>query len=348
MAAQHSRNVAPRSRSRPIEAPWLRSGRRAKVARRRCVPPSSPASTRSRRVTASPSKTTSSAARSPSPTTAPSAPAPRSAVAAPRSKARASPSSPRPAPRGSRPPSACSSAAASRSRSRRSTPPSELAWFGDDAGADALIVSADLAAIGPDATALLLYTSGTTGKPKGARITHDNLAVQAALLREAWGYREGDRLLHALPLHHLHGLGISLLTTLLAGSAARLLPRFDAVRVWNESPSAPPTAPPASSAAPRSISSRAAATSSAPWKSKKPCATTPLWPRSPSSAYPTRSGVIASSPSSSLRLAARPRAPPRPSAPGPGIAWPRTRSRARRSSSRPCLVTPWARSSSRS
>ena len=143
-------------------------------------------------------------------------------------------------------------------------PPHELAWFGDDAGADALIVSTDLAAhgaelargrrvlavetladgpreepaaiaaIGPEETALLLYTSGTTGKPKGAMITHDNLAVQAALLREAWGYREEDRLLHALPLHHLHGLGISLLTTLLAGSSARLLPRFEAQRVWNE------------------------------------------------------------------------------------------------------------------
>jgi malonyl-CoA/methylmalonyl-CoA synthetase len=146
-------------------------------------------------------------------------------------------------------------------------PPGELAWFGDDAGADALIVSADLAAraadlaqnrrvfqvetiadgpreeassipeiaaIAADATALLLYTSGTTGKPKGAMITHENLAVQAALLREAWGFNEDDRLLHALPLHHLHGLGISLLTTLLAGSAARLLPRFDAARVWNE------------------------------------------------------------------------------------------------------------------
>ena len=143
-------------------------------------------------------------------------------------------------------------------------PPGELAWFGDDAGADTLIVSADLAAragdlaqnrrvlpvetiadgpreestsieaIAADDTALLLYTSGTTGKPKGAMLTHENLAVQAALLREAWGFCEDDRLLHALPLHHLHGLGISLLTTLLAGSASRLLPRFEAARVWNE------------------------------------------------------------------------------------------------------------------
>jgi malonyl-CoA/methylmalonyl-CoA synthetase len=143
-------------------------------------------------------------------------------------------------------------------------PPGELAWFGDDAGADTLILSADLAAravdlarsrrvvavetiadgpreeaaaiaaIAPDDTALLLYTSGTTGKPKGAMLTHGNLAMQAALLREAWGFSENDRLLHALPLHHLHGLGISLLTTLLAGSAARMLPRFEAARVWNE------------------------------------------------------------------------------------------------------------------
>jgi malonyl-CoA/methylmalonyl-CoA synthetase len=83
-------------------------------------------------------------------------------------------------------------------------------------------------------TALLLYTSGTTGKPKGAMITHANLAVQGELLRAAWGYGPGDTLLHALPLHHLHGLGISVLTTLLAGARVRMLPRFDAKRVWEE------------------------------------------------------------------------------------------------------------------
>jgi malonyl-CoA/methylmalonyl-CoA synthetase len=145
-------------------------------------------------------------------------------------------------------------------------PPSELAWFADDAGADAIVISDDLAdraalmtrdrrvfraadlgdgparegqgdatdALSPDATALLLYTSGTTGKPKGAMISHENLAVQARLVGEAWGFHEGDRLLHALPLHHLHGLGISLLTALCAGATARMLPRFDAARVWDE------------------------------------------------------------------------------------------------------------------
>lgn len=147
-------------------------------------------------------------------------------------------------------------------------PAAELAWFCGDAGADTLILSddlvplaagaeggglaagrrvlrlAELAATEPregaamreipaEATAMLLYTSGTTGKPKGAMLTHANLAVQAELLREAWGFRDGDALLHALPLHHLHGISVALLTVLLAGGRVRMLPRFDARRVWD-------------------------------------------------------------------------------------------------------------------
>lgn len=140
-------------------------------------------------------------------------------------------------------------------------PAAELAWFAADADAEIVIVGeehddragpmkegrrvlrpADLAAAPPGEpaeveasdTALLLYTSGTTGKPKGARITHENAFVQASLLHQAWGYTAFDRLLHALPLHHLHGLGISLLTSILAGACSRMLPRFDAQRVWEE------------------------------------------------------------------------------------------------------------------
>ncbi len=79
--------------------------------------------------------------------------------------------------------------------------------------------------------ALQLYTSGTTGKPKGAVITHANLAVQQHLVREAWGFREGDVLLHALPLHHMHGLAIALLTALGAGATTRLT-TFDAPAIW--------------------------------------------------------------------------------------------------------------------
>jgi malonyl-CoA/methylmalonyl-CoA synthetase len=142
-------------------------------------------------------------------------------------------------------------------------PDAELAWFADDAEADLVVTSPDLAdraeafaggrrvidtvALAEGAprepagtgaragdTALMLYTSGTTGRPKGARITHANAAVQAALLHDAWGWSPADTLVHALPLHHLHGLGISLLTSLLAGGATRMLPRFDAERVWDE------------------------------------------------------------------------------------------------------------------
>ena len=143
-------------------------------------------------------------------------------------------------------------------------PAAELAWFVEDAGVRRIIASDDLLGVAaplaaggialragdlaggsrrggsaaadlePDAAALLLYTSGTTGRPKGALLTHRNLATQAALLREAWRISEDDTLLHALPLHHLHGLGISLLTALLAGSRVRMLPRFDAARVASE------------------------------------------------------------------------------------------------------------------
>jgi malonyl-CoA/methylmalonyl-CoA synthetase len=86
----------------------------------------------------------------------------------------------------------------------------------------------------PSDPALMLYTSGTTGKPKGALLTHANLAMQQALLREAWGWSPADELLHVLPLHHMHGLCIALLSALGAGAAVRMLPAFDAGRVFRE------------------------------------------------------------------------------------------------------------------
>lgn len=90
----------------------------------------------------------------------------------------------------------------------------------------------------PDTPALQLYTSGTTGRPKGAVITHGNLAVQQRLVAEAWGFTRDDTLLHALPLHHMHGLAIALLTAVGAGARVRMLDftgrSFDAARVWDE------------------------------------------------------------------------------------------------------------------
>jgi malonyl-CoA/methylmalonyl-CoA synthetase len=86
------------------------------------------------------------------------------------------------------------------------------------------------AAVESGAPALILYTSGTTGKPKGAVHTHGSLGTIVDALAAAWRLGEEDRLLHCLPLHHLHGLVVGLLGCLAAGSACELEPDFDAAR----------------------------------------------------------------------------------------------------------------------
>ena len=80
----------------------------------------------------------------------------------------------------------------------------------------------------PGDLAALLYTSGTTGQPKGAMLTHANLFSNAQVLHEAWGFREGDVLLHMLPIFHTHGLFVACHTALLNGSPIIFCPRFDA------------------------------------------------------------------------------------------------------------------------
>ncbi|MEM8934772.1 MAG: AMP-binding protein, partial [Acidobacteriota bacterium] len=80
--------------------------------------------------------------------------------------------------------------------------------------------------------ALLLYTSGTTGRPKGVPLSHGNLRAQIAGMVEAWGWTPEDRIVELLPLHHLHGIVNVVLTALWTGATIRLLPRFDAERVW--------------------------------------------------------------------------------------------------------------------
>ena len=78
-----------------------------------------------------------------------------------------------------------------------------------------------------DAVAMILYTSGTTGAPKGALLTHANLDAQTRILEEAWAISASDVLLHALPMHHLHGIVVAFLTTLFAGGSVIALPKFD-------------------------------------------------------------------------------------------------------------------------
>jgi malonyl-CoA/methylmalonyl-CoA synthetase len=83
----------------------------------------------------------------------------------------------------------------------------------------------------PGDLAAILYTSGTTGRSKGAMLSHANLESSARGLRAAWGWRDDDVLLHALPVFHVHGLFVALHCALLGGTPMIFLPRFDAAAV---------------------------------------------------------------------------------------------------------------------
>ncbi len=76
--------------------------------------------------------------------------------------------------------------------------------------------------------AAIVYTSGTTGRSKGAMLTRGNLASNAAVLAHAWRFTQNDVLLHTLPLFHVHGLFAAINTVLASGSSLLLLPKFDA------------------------------------------------------------------------------------------------------------------------
>jgi malonyl-CoA/methylmalonyl-CoA synthetase len=80
---------------------------------------------------------------------------------------------------------------------------------------------------GAEDTAVLLYSSGTTGVPKGAMLTHGNLAANTRTLVETWGFSTDDCLLHALPVYHAHGLFVALGCVMMSGSSMIFLPRFN-------------------------------------------------------------------------------------------------------------------------
>jgi malonyl-CoA/methylmalonyl-CoA synthetase len=79
-----------------------------------------------------------------------------------------------------------------------------------------------------DDLAAILYTSGTTGRSKGAMLTHRNLGSNARSLTEAWRFTDADRLIHALPIFHTHGLFVACNVTLMAGGSLYFMARFDA------------------------------------------------------------------------------------------------------------------------
>ena len=93
-------------------------------------------------------------------------------------------------------------------------------------------------AFAADSVAAIVYTSGTTGRPKGAMLTRANLASNAAVLARAWHFTAEDVLLHVLPLFHVHGLFAAINTVLASASGLLLLPRFDSAAVLEHLPAA--------------------------------------------------------------------------------------------------------------
>jgi len=91
---------------------------------------------------------------------------------------------------------------------------------------------------GGDSLAAIVYTSGTTGRAKGAMLTRANLACNAEVLAAVWRFTESDVLLHALPLFHVHGLFAAINTVLASRSSLLLLPKFDAASVLTHLPAA--------------------------------------------------------------------------------------------------------------
>ena len=104
--------------------------------------------------------------------------------------------------------------------------------------ADAVSPFDDVVDRGADDLAAMLYTSGTTGRSKGAMLTHANLESNAVALHEIWRFGPDDVLLHTLPIFHVHGLFVALHCAMLSGAPVIFLPRFDVDDVLDHLPEA--------------------------------------------------------------------------------------------------------------
>ncbi|GAO39403.1 putative fatty-acid--CoA ligase [Sphingomonas changbaiensis NBRC 104936] len=127
----------------------------------------------------------------------------------------------------------------------------ELDYFLEDAEPGLFVDDAELArlaaapvadfaepALGPDDLAAILYTSGTTGRSKGALLSQGNLASNAATLIREWRFTEADRLIHALPIFHVHGLFVATHCVIGSGAAMLWQPGFDADAIVRALPDA--------------------------------------------------------------------------------------------------------------
>lgn len=90
-----------------------------------------------------------------------------------------------------------------------------------------------LPALGGNRASMMLYTSGTTGRPKGVVHTHDSITAQIRSLVDAWAWRADDRILLVLPLHHVHGIVNVLSCALWSGATCEMLSSFDAAATWD-------------------------------------------------------------------------------------------------------------------
>lgn len=88
--------------------------------------------------------------------------------------------------------------------------------------------------IAPSRRAMILYTSGTTSKPKGVVTTHANIESQIETLTTAWAWQADDHILNVLPLHHVHGIINAMSCAFWVGACCEFLPKFDVEKVWQK------------------------------------------------------------------------------------------------------------------